>query len=70
MLELDDIQPLATDFGPNTSLQALTMNIKERRQRGLSHNLQNLAKILKSAGYNVIFKGKCPLGRAALSGRV
>ncbi len=38
--------------------QALALNIKERRQKELSANLQNLAWILKSAGYDVVFKGK------------
>jgi arylsulfatase A-like enzyme len=32
--------------------------VKERRQRGLSSQLQNLAKILHTAGYHVAYKGK------------
>jgi choline-sulfatase len=64
VLEFDNIQPMASDvFGGGNVTQAVAMNVKERRQRGLSHNLQNLAKILKTAGYNVIFKGKWHLTR-------
>ncbi len=32
--------------------------VKERRQRGLSSTMQNMAKMMRSAGYNVIYKGK------------
>lgn len=32
--------------------------VKERRQRGLNSQLQNLAKILRTAGYHVVYKGK------------
>src|SRR4030095_3564251 len=43
---------------PTLNAQNLALNIKERRQRGMPSNVQNLAKVLKTAGYNVIFKGK------------
>ncbi|MBS1910458.1 MAG: sulfatase-like hydrolase/transferase [Bacteroidetes bacterium] len=33
-------------------------SVKERRQRGLASNLQNMARMMKSAGYNVVYKGK------------
>jgi arylsulfatase A-like enzyme len=45
--------------------QQIALNVKERRQRGLTSNLQNLAKVLKTAGYNVIFKGKWHLTKPA-----
>ena len=64
VLEFDNIAPVMDDLAEGTGrTQDLVMNVKERRQRGLSHNLQNLAKVLKSAGYNVIFKGKWHLSR-------
>ena len=40
------------------SVQGSTLLVKERRQRGLSSQLQNMAKILKTAGYHVVYKGK------------
>lgn len=39
-------------------VQASTQLVKERRQRGVSAELQNLAKILRTAGYHVVYKGK------------
>ncbi len=39
--------------------------VKERRQVGLSWQLQNLAKILRTAGYRVIYKGKWHLTKPA-----
>ncbi|HEX2251863.1 MAG TPA: sulfatase-like hydrolase/transferase [Thermoanaerobaculia bacterium] len=63
VLEFDNIGPFVEDFNDPGQAQAVAMNVKERRQRGLAHNLQNLAKVLKSAGYNVIFKGKWHLSR-------
>ncbi|MEA2600608.1 MAG: hypothetical protein QOF89_1600 [Acidobacteriota bacterium] len=50
---------------PTLNTQSLVLNVKERRQRGMPSNLQNLAKILKTAGYNVIFKGKWHLTKPA-----
>ena len=40
------------------TLQASTLLVKERRQRALSSQLQNMAKILRTAGYHVVYKGK------------
>lgn len=37
--------------------------VKERRQRGLSSRMQNMAKMLKSAGYNIALKGKWHLSK-------
>ncbi len=42
-----------------------TTAVKERRQRGLSSQMQNMAKMMKSAGYNVIYKGKWHLTKPA-----
>src|SRR5262245_61524420 len=50
---------------PTVNAQNLALNIKERRQRGMPNNIQNLAKVLKTAGYNVIFKGKWHLTKPA-----
>ncbi len=46
-------------------VQALSLNIRERRQKVLAANLQNLAWILRSAGYDVVFKGKFHLVKPA-----
>lgn len=40
-----------------------TLKVKERRQRVLSAQIQNLAKILATAGYHVEYKGKWHLTR-------
>ncbi|HET9211620.1 MAG TPA: sulfatase-like hydrolase/transferase, partial [Thermoanaerobaculia bacterium] len=52
VLEFDNVQrvvsDLTSDSGNPTS--NLALNIKERRQRGMPSNLQNLAKILRTAG--------------------
>src|SRR6185369_15122937 len=42
----------------SVTVQGATLAVKERRQRGLTAQLQNLAKILKTAGYHVVYKGK------------
>jgi arylsulfatase A-like enzyme len=58
---LSDLSVSRDDQGQlqvDAQVQSLSLNIKERRQKELSTNLQNLAWILKSAGYNVVFKGK------------
>lgn len=39
--------------------------VKERRQQGLRSNLQNLAKMLRTAGYQVAYKGKWHLTKPA-----
>lgn len=68
VLEFDNIQRVLSDLtgdqGGNP-VQQLSLNIKERRQRGMTGNVQNLAKVLKTAGYNVIFKGKWHLTKPA-----
>jgi choline-sulfatase len=75
VLEFDNIARIVEDVtgGPDATekptpqqvTQALSLNIKERRQMGMSANLQNLGKILKTAGYNVVFKGKWHLTKPA-----
>jgi arylsulfatase A-like enzyme len=73
VLEFDNISrvyedvtlPSDPDQSPTLNTQSLVLNIKERRQRGMPSNIQNLAKILKTAGYNVIFKGKRHLTKPA-----
>jgi choline-sulfatase len=68
VLEFDNIQRVVSDLtgdqGGNP-VQKLSLNIKERRQRGMTSNVQNLAKVLRTAGYNVIFKGKWHLTKPA-----
>jgi arylsulfatase A-like enzyme len=71
VLEFDNVQRVLSDVtsGPDSQggnpAQNLSLNIKERRQRGMPSNIQNLAKVLKTAGYNVIFKGKWHLTKPA-----
>lgn len=72
VLEFDNVQRVVTDLIPDpdsqqqsSPIQSLALNIKERRQRGMTSNVQNLAKVLKTAGYNVIFKGKWHLTKPA-----
>lgn len=66
VLEFDNIAPFLSDVTADQgSSQAVGMNAKERRQRGMTSNVQNLAKVLKTAGYNVIFKGKWHLTKPA-----
>ena len=70
VLEFDNIATIAEDVavsqetGSNLT-QQLILNVKERRQRGMPSNIQNLAKVLKTAGYNVIYKGKWHLTKPA-----
>lgn len=70
VLEFDNIQRVLTDLrgdesNPSNPTQSVALNVKERRQRGMPSNIQNLAKILRTAGYNVIFKGKWHLTKPA-----
>jgi choline-sulfatase len=67
VLEFDNIQSVMSDLTADqgSPIQQLSLNIKERRQRGMPSNVQNLAKVLKTAGYNVIFKGKWHLTKPA-----
>jgi len=75
VLEFDNIARILEDVtgGPDATekptpqqvTQSLSLNIKERRQMGMSSNLQNLGKILKTAGYNVVYKGKWHLTKPA-----
>ncbi len=70
VLEFDNIQRVMTDLRGDESSQGnptqkVALNVKERRQRGMPSNIQNLAKILRTAGYNVIFKGKWHLTKPA-----
>jgi arylsulfatase A-like enzyme len=73
VLEFDNIArvyedvtlPSDSDQTPTVNTQSLVLNVKERRQRAMPSNIQNLAKILKTAGYNVIFKGKWHLTKPA-----
>ena len=66
VLEFDNIGRFASDVTADQGAsQAVGMNAKERRQRGMTSNVQNLAKVLKTAGYNVIFKGKWHLTKPA-----
>jgi len=60
------IQP-GGDGQPQVDVQTtnLANNIKERRQTVLSFNLQNIARVLESAGYDVVFKGKWHLTKPA-----
>jgi choline-sulfatase len=70
VLEFDNISTVAEDLvdakasGANPA-QQLVLNVKERRQQVMQSNLQNLGKILKTAGYNVIYKGKWHLTKPA-----
>ncbi|MES1240921.1 MAG: sulfatase-like hydrolase/transferase [Acidobacteriota bacterium] len=70
VLEFDNVQRVMTDIRGDESsqgnpTQSVALNVKERRQRGMPSNIQNLAKILRTAGYNVIFKGKWHLTKPA-----
>jgi choline-sulfatase len=47
-------------------VQASTLLVKERRQRGMGSDLQNMAKILRTAGYHVVYKGKWHLTKPLL----
>ena len=75
VLEFDNITRLINDVtgGPDADqkptpqqvTQSVALNIKERRQRAMPSNVQNMSKILKTAGYNVIYKGKWHLTKPA-----
>jgi choline-sulfatase len=75
VLEFDNITRLINDVtgGPDADqkptpqqvTQSVALNIKERRQRAMPSNIQNMSKILKTAGYNVIYKGKWHLTKPA-----
>jgi arylsulfatase A-like enzyme len=75
VLEFDNIKRFLEDVtgGPDATAQPtpqqitqqVSLNVKERRQMGMSSNLQNLGKILRTAGYNVVFKGKWHLTKPA-----
>jgi arylsulfatase A-like enzyme len=68
VLEFDNIASIQEDIaetGGTGMAQQLALNVKERRQRAMPSNLQNLAKILKTADYNVVYKGKWHLTKPA-----
>jgi arylsulfatase A-like enzyme len=75
VLEFDNIKRFIEDVtgGPDATqqpspqqvTQQVALDVKERRQMGMSSNLQNLGKILKTAGYNVVYKGKWHLTKPA-----
>lgn len=75
VLEFDNIARFLSDVSVSqgddgsvqaqAQVQAMLMNAKERRQNVLSANVQNLAKVLRSAGYDVVFKGKWHLSKPA-----
>ncbi len=61
VLEFDNSgrpDPVPDGATSGASMTATAQLVKERRQVGLSHQIQNLAKILRSAGYHVAWKGK------------
>lgn len=61
MLEFDDSgrpNPVPDGASSGALVAGSTKLVKERRQRGVSSQLQNLAKVLASAGYHVEYKGK------------
>jgi len=49
VLEFDNMDDFA---------ESSTQAVKERRQRGLASGMQNMAKMMHSAGYHVVYKGK------------
>jgi len=64
VLEFDNTARILSDVsvdqgsGAQVQVSSLAFNIKERRQAVLRAEIQNVAKILRTAGYNVVFKGK------------
>lgn len=66
VLEFDNMSDIDEEIAEGVQSGGLTgqqinkliTGVKERRQRGLSSQMQNMAKMMKSAGYNVIYKGK------------
>ncbi len=73
VLEFDNMSDLDEDIADGIKaggltaqqINAMITGVKERRQRGLASNMQNMAKMLKSAGYNVVLKGKWHLTKPA-----
>jgi arylsulfatase A-like enzyme len=75
VLEFDNIARFASEISVSQGddgsrqiqpqVQAMLMNVKERRQTMLSANVQNLAHVLRGAGYEVVFKGKWHLTKPA-----
>ena len=67
VLEFDNVQRVVSDLigDQGNPVSNLALNVKERRQRAMPSNVQNLAKVLRTAGYNVIFKGKWHLTKPA-----
>lgn len=75
VLEFDNIARFLTDVAVSqgedgtaqvqAQVQAMLMNAKERRQTVLSANVQNLATVLATAGYDVVYKGKWHLTKPA-----
>jgi len=66
VLEFDDSgRPDPVPDAPSSGalVTASTKLVKERRQRGLAPEVQNLAKVLATAGYHVEFKGKWHLAK-------
>lgn len=61
VLEFDDSgrpDPVPDGASSGGLVSASTKLVKERGQRGLSSRVQNLAKILRTSGYRVVYKGK------------
>ncbi len=58
--DLVEFDPSADPSPPSAAQAAMAAAqlVRERRQRGLSSQLQNLARILAAAGYHVEYKGK------------
>lgn len=75
VLEFDNIARFASDVSVDPAgdgapvqaqIQAMLMNAKERRQNVLGPGVQNLARVLAGAGYDVVFKGKWHLTKPAV----
>ena len=70
VLEFDNVMKFsemvqdAQASGKNVA-QQVALDVKERRQRGMQPGVQNLAKILRTAGYKVVYKGKWHLTKPA-----
>lgn len=64
VLKFSEAVEEAQAAGQNVA-QQVALDVKERRQRGMQPNVQNLAKVLKTAGYNVVYKGKWHLTKPA-----
>ncbi len=57
VLEFDNSVP-SFSIDEQGQVQVTKPQVKERRQRALPPGIQNLARILGTAGYNVVYKGK------------